>query len=307
MTSSSRSGPRQVPPPGGKPASVHARFIPREELQDFAAWQPHAIDGGGSAAPPLRPASAVAAEAAAAAAAEQTMAPPSLEEIDAAIDAARQAGYEDGYRDGLVALEGFKQNFARQSAGQVGAWLAAFDAQLQALDGELAQAITRTATLLARQVVRSELQLRPELVAEVASQAINTVLLSARHILVQVHPDDLPLVELGAAEALAARGARLLASPQIARGGCLVESDVGSVDARIETRWAQAAAAFGQRPDGSPLDDATLVDEHGAALLAAAHSARGNAAGVDGDADGAAPADAPDPRPEAHDDGSHPA
>ena len=57
---------------GGKPASVHARFIPREELQDFAAWQPHAIDGGGSAAPPpLRPASAVAAEAAAAAAAEQ--------------------------------------------------------------------------------------------------------------------------------------------------------------------------------------------------------------------------------------------
>ena len=105
----------------------------------------------------------------------------------------------------------------------------------------------------------------------------------------------------------AARGARPPAAPQIERGGCLVESDVGSVDARVETRWAQAAAAFGQRPDGSPLDDATLVDEHGAALLAAAHSARGNAAGVDGDADGAAPADAPDPRPEARDDGSNPA
>ncbi len=296
MTSSSRAAPRQVPPPGGKPASVHARFIPREELQDFAAWQPHAIDGGGSAAPPpLRPASAVAAEAAAAAAAEQAMAPPSLEEIEAAIDAARQSGYEDGYRDGLVALEGFKHSFAQQSTAQVGSWLAAFDAQLQALDGELAQAIARTATLLARQVVRSELQTRPELVAEVASQAINTVLLSARHILVQVHPDDLPLVELGAAEALAARGARLLAAPQIERGGCLVESDVGSVDARVETRWAQAAAAFGQRPDGTPLNDATLVDEHGAAPLAAAHADR------DGAGDGGHEDE------DEHDDGADPA
>ena len=48
-----------------------------------------------------------------------------------------------------------------------------------------------------------------------------------------------------AAEALEARGARLMAKPDIARGGVIVESDVGSVDARIATRWAQAAGALG--------------------------------------------------------------
>jgi len=94
-------------------------------------------------------------------------------------------------------------------------------------------------------VLRAELQSHPELVARVAAEAINNVLLSARHITVHVHPQDLPLVAEGAEEALQARGARLLASTTVERGGVLVESDVGAVDARIATRWRQAAAALG--------------------------------------------------------------
>ena len=58
----------------------------------------------------------------------------------------------------------------------------------------------------------------------------------------------------GAGEAIAARGARLVASSTIARGGVLVQSDVGSVDARIAGRWAQAAAALGSK---LPLDETT--------------------------------------------------
>ena len=36
-------------PPGGgapKPASPYSRFIPREELNSFAAWKPGALSGG---------------------------------------------------------------------------------------------------------------------------------------------------------------------------------------------------------------------------------------------------------------------
>ena len=79
----------------------------------------------------------------------------------------------------------------------------------------------------------------------VAAEAVNAVMLSARHISVQVHPQDLPLVAEGAAEALEARGARLQANPAIERGGVFVQSDVGAIDARIASRWAQAAAAMG--------------------------------------------------------------
>jgi flagellar assembly protein FliH len=60
-----------------------------------------------------------------------------------------------------------------------------------------------------------------------------------------VHPNDQPLVAQGAAEVLTARGARLLADGSIARGGCLVESDIGVIDAGIAARWRRAAASLG--------------------------------------------------------------
>ena len=227
---------KNVPPPtGSKAGSAYQRFIPREELGDFASWRPGTF--GGETAEP------------------QAAAPtpePTAEDWHARTLAARQGGYQDGYRDGLVALESFKQSFAQQATSQIGALLFAFDEQTNALDAEVAQALAQTAVQLARQVLRAELTTRPELVAQVASEAVNAVMLSARHIAVQVHPLDLPLVSEGAEEALAARGARLTANPAIARGGVLVQSDVGAIDARIATRWSQAAAALGST---LPLDD----------------------------------------------------
>ncbi|MDZ7590699.1 MAG: flagellar assembly protein FliH [Rubrivivax sp.] len=245
------------PPAGARPASPYARFIPREELGDFASWQPGTFGGAvpGSHGSPGASATA-GAEAGAAG-----PAPASGEEWQARVAAARQTGYQEGYRDGLVALESFKQTFAQQATAQIGALLDAFDRQFDALDAEAARAVAQTAVQLARQVLRTELQLRPELVAQVSAEAVNAVMLSARHISVQVHPHDLPLVAEGAAEVLAARGARLQANPALERGGVLVQSDVGTIDARIASRWAQAAAALGSLEplhggDADPLDEA---------------------------------------------------
>jgi len=238
-TSSKPGGGRNVPPPAGaRPASPYARFIPREELGDFASWQPGTLGGatrGSPGSPATTGTEAAAGEAAVA----------DADAWQARVAAARQTGYQEGYRDGLVALESFKQSFAQQATAQIGALLDAFDRQFDALDADAARAVAHTAVQLARQVLRTELQLRPELVAQVAAEAVNAVLLSARHISVQVHPHDLPLVAEGAADMLAARGARLLADPSIERGGVLVHSDVGAIDARIASRWAQAAAALG--------------------------------------------------------------
>ena len=241
MSSSSKTpGFRNVPPPqGSKAGAAYTRFIPREELGDFANWQPGSF--GGAAAPEATTAARAAAAASAAPPA------PSAAEWQARVTAARQSGYQDGYRDGLVALENFKQAFAQQATSQIGTLLDAFDEQLAALDGEMSQALARTAVLLAQQVLRCELQQRPELVAQVASEAVNAVMLSARHISVHVHPQDLHLVAEGAEEALAARGARLQADATLERGGVLVQSDVGAVDARIAARWEQAAAALGSQ------------------------------------------------------------
>jgi flagellar assembly protein FliH len=92
----------------------------------------------------------------------------------------------------------------------------------------------------------------------VAHEALSALLVTARHVSLRLHPEDQALVASGAAEALAARGARLVADARIARGGCLVESDIGSIDAQVATRWQRAAATLGQEsswveppPDGT--------------------------------------------------------
>lgn len=208
-------------------SSSYTRFIPREELDGFAAWRPDAF--GDTATTSAAPTEA-------------------QREADqqGAVHESRQAGYQDGYRDGLVALESFKQSYAQQMTAQIGTLVAGFDAAFGALEAQIADGVARTATALARQVVRSELAVRPELVAQVASDAINAVLLSARHMQVHVHPDDHALVANGAGDALAARGAQLVVDASVPRGGCRIDSDIGSIDASVDTRWAQATAALGQ-------------------------------------------------------------
>lgn len=227
--SSKPTGYRNIPPPpGSKAGNAYTRFIPREELGDFANWQPGSF-AGGTPQPGTAP----------------TPSEPTAAEWQARVQAARQAGYQDGYRDGLVALDNFKQSFAQQATAQIGALLDAFDAQFEQLDAQLAQTVTQVAVQLARQVLRTELQQRPQLVAQVAAEAVNAVMLSARHIAVHVHPDDLPLVAEGAEDTLTARGARLLADTSVQRGGVMVLSDVGAIDARLAQRWAQAASNMG--------------------------------------------------------------
>jgi flagellar assembly protein FliH len=208
-------------PKGGGNPSLHHRFIPREELQGFASWKPGAFGS--------------AAEAAVAEAPEQ----------QALLHTAHQAGYQEGYRDGLAALENFKRSVLQQNAAQFGALLQQFDEQLDGLEFDMARALTRVAASIAQQVVRDELNAHPERIARVAHEAVEAVLMSARHIVVQVNPQDHALVEAGAAEAIAARGARLVSDATIERGGCRVLSDVGTIDARIGARWARASATIG--------------------------------------------------------------
>ena len=224
------------PPPSSPKASPYSRFIPREELNSFSAWKPGSLSGGDPAG----------AHAGLRRAADKAPTQPdAAETVAAQLRAARQSGYQDGYRDGLVALESFKQNFAGQMTAQIGLLMKSISDQLDAMEQQMAHCLAVSATQLARQIVRCEIRAHPELVQAVAREATEALLLSARHITLRVHPDDQALVAQGAADVLAARGARLIADGSIARGGCLVESDIGVLDATLQARWNRCAAALG--------------------------------------------------------------
>lgn len=217
------------PPPAAQGREPYARFIPREELRGFTAWRPGQL----GPAPPAAP--------------EPEPPPPDLEaERSLARAQGRQEGYADGYRDGLVALEGFKQRYAQQLTEPLAALTRQYGEQLDTLQALLAERVADIAVALAREVVRDTVSRRPELLVKVAQEALDATLGSARQIVLRVHPEELPRVAEGVGEALAARGARLQADPQIARGGCRVDSELGSVEASLAARWARAVANLGR-------------------------------------------------------------
>jgi len=276
MTSSDRPGRAQgfravPPPPGGtKNANQYARFIPREELAGFATWTPDAFAGRpdfAQPAPPagMRPKPPEPETPVAQAPAEPPPPPePTAEEWAERVAAARQQGYQDGYRDGLAALEEARRQFALQTSQQFARVVESFEEQTAALDERIATAVTGIALQLARQVVRTELRVNDAAVLPVVNDAVNALLMTARHVQIRLHPADITAIADGAHELLQSRQARLVPDSSITPGGCRVESDLGRVDASIEGRWMQAVAAFGS--------ELPWVDN---AVQAAAPAARG--------------------------------
>lgn len=100
----------------------------------------------------------------------------------------------------------------------------------------------------AKSLVRAELQARPEQVQAIVSPLLER-LRRARRLRIRVHPDDRAALE-PCMQALRERDPRPLelaieTDPQLSRGGCVVQSEIGTLDARVETQLAALARALG--------------------------------------------------------------
>jgi flagellar biosynthesis/type III secretory pathway protein FliH len=95
-------------------------------------------------------------------------------------------------------------------------------------------AIARALTLL----LSEELRLSPEHIERVLTRELARMR-RGREIVVRIHPDDLALLQPSAhyAQVLELAGQlSFAADPTISRGGCTLSSNLGEVDATLETR-----------------------------------------------------------------------
>jgi flagellar assembly protein FliH len=160
-------------------------------------------------------------------------------EAEAIRAAARAEGHADGLHAGLE--EGRAQVAAALSA------LAAVHADVVALRDATAEAVERDAVELAVQlaekIVAGALDVDPERVLDVVRAALRR-LSERRRVTVLVHPDDLELVRAAsegfAAELGGIEHCEVQAERRLVRGGAVVRTDEGQVDASIETQLTRA-------------------------------------------------------------------
>jgi len=120
---------------------------------------------------------------------------------------------------------------------------ARIDERLAAMEGE----IVALAVRIAERIVRRELALRPDAVVDIVRAALADA--RGRHeIVLRVHPEDVAVLEVerpGLLARLSVSAHMLIrADETIARGGCVVDSDLGTVDARLATQLAMIERAL---------------------------------------------------------------
>jgi flagellar assembly protein FliH len=158
----------------------------------------------------------------------------------------------DSYQRGLVeGLRTGSEQATRNSDAhnsRVDQLIVSMQEQYAALDTAVADAILGLAFSLAKQVIRSELTLRPELINTVIRDAMTSFSSRVAYPTISMHPDDIELIAPKLADELSIRGCRVLPDTSIARGGARIDSDSLQIDATLEARWQQVVLNLGRTP-----------------------------------------------------------
>jgi flagellar assembly protein FliH len=208
------------------------------------------------------------AEAAAAAAAARAYEPPpapsqpaiqlpTAEELEAIRAAARDEGYAEGLEAGQAEghAAGYEEGLAlgraeaaeelehlRQLATTFG------DAVTQA-DEVISNDVLELALHLARGMVRTAFDVKPDLIIPVVREAIDYLPNLQQPALLMLHPEDALIVRSGIGHELDKNGWRIVEDDSIARGGCRVDTASNQIDAQIGARWQRLTHALGKDLD----------------------------------------------------------
>jgi len=220
------------------------RFIPGEEVGAVSQWDFAAVD----TASLLLAAQAQAREDAA---------------DQARNEAVRQEGYAQGFAQAQAqaAMETqqriaeFTRNQGEETAHRLAALFASTSLQLQQSEQAIAQGVLELACEVARQVLRQELSVNPNVLQPVIREALGLLLVDSKSAVVRMNPLDLEVLEEPLRAEFSSLSLTLLADARVDRGGCLVESAGTVVDASVEKRWLRAVATLGFSVPWQESDD----------------------------------------------------
>lgn len=169
---------------------------------------------------------------------------------------AETKGHRQGYEAGLKKAQvDFQTRVDDSAKRQIAASLESVQASLtSALDGiqlhreralrEWEQAVVGLSLKIAERIVRQTLPRQPEIVPGLVQEALQLVGGAVR-VQLRLNPEDVEFLRTEASEmweSLEARELKIVPDEKITRGGCVVQTLHGEIDARLETQLSRIAS-----------------------------------------------------------------
>lgn len=175
---------------------------------------------------------------------------PTAEELEAIRESARAEGQAEGHAEGraLGHAEGLAEGraAAAEELERLRAIAETFGQAVARADETIAAEVLDLALHLARGMLRTALEVKPELVIPVVREAIEYLPVLQQPALLALNPEDAPIVRAGIGEELEKGGWRVVEDPGIGRGGCKIDTASNQIDAQASLRWQRLTQALGK-------------------------------------------------------------
>lgn len=153
---------------------------------------------------------------------------------------------EQAYREGMEkSLAEFERNLLEALEIRERVWR------------ETERDLLRLAIRLAEKIIGREIQTDRKTVTDIVAAALQNARQQEK-LTVRVNPSDFSLIEEEREKFLPSGRARFIdfvADPRVASGGCLIESEVGTIDARLETQLRVLERALLAQSEGEATSD----------------------------------------------------
>lgn len=203
-------------------------IIPKEQLTAFERWELASFDAQSRSQLKGR-----------------TESPAPLATVNE-LENIRKQAHDDGFAQGREAGYSAGIQQARNESAQMHTLMQNLQTAINQVDEQISQSLLDLSLEVARQMVRETLQVKPEVILKVISDAIGGLPHFNQNAHLILHPDDAALVREHMGEQLAHAGWKIFTDAKIERGGCRVETAHSHVDATTEARWKRIVESIGQ-------------------------------------------------------------
>lgn len=159
------------------------------------------------------------------------------------LEEAQQSGYQAGLEEGKA----FADDFYRDKIDESLAMIQQSELERKRLILQAEQDILQLSVSIAQKIIGRELEIGSEWVVQTVKSALSEMV-DLNRIEIMANPEDIPILLHNKRELLSGFTARVdlqfVSEPSIEKGGCIIQTSQGTIDAQVETQLNEVKRAL---------------------------------------------------------------